>query len=475
MDQPLAYVHVNKDRFLAELAELIAIPSVSTDPDRRDDMRRCAEWLVAHLRSLGMDGSRVISTGGHPIVYSEWCRAQDAPILLLYGHYDVQPPDPLEQWTSPPFQASVRDGNLYGRGAMDDKGQLFTHFKAIEAYLRTAGRLPVNLKIVLEGEEESGGDSVSVFLADHKHLLEADLAVISDSAFFAEDVPSLCYGLRGNVYFQVDVQGPGRDLHSGLFGGSLHNPIQALSEILAQLHDREGRVAMDGFYDDVLPLASEEREAFSRLPWKDDDYRRGLGLAELYGEAGFSTLERLWARPTLECCGIIGGYTGEGVKSVIPSHASAKVSMRLVPNQSPAKIASLFEHHMHSIAPRTVRVTLRCLTRAEPSIVPLDSPGVRAAVAALREGFHKEPLFQRDGGSIPIVASLKHTRGVDTVLLGFGLPEGNEHAPDEFLSLSNFFGGIGTVLHFYQELHSSFLEYRHRWVRSISGMSAQKG
>jgi acetylornithine deacetylase/succinyl-diaminopimelate desuccinylase-like protein len=456
MQQVLAHIEQSKSATLAQLRELIAIPSVSTEAARIGDVRRCAEWLAAHLRSIGMGEAQVISTARHPIVYSEWCGAPGAPTLLVYGHYDVQPPEPLELWMSPPFQATVRDGNLYARGSTDDKGQLFIHFKAIEAYLQTVGRLPLNLKIILEGEEEIGSESLPIFLTEHRELLKADLAVISDTAFFAKDVPSLCYGLRGIVYMQIDLQGPNRDLHSGSYGGSVHNPIQALAEIVAQLHDRDGRVTVGGFSDDVRSLAPQERQAFRRLPWRDEDYRRDLGVEELHGEKGFTTLERLWARPTLECNGIVGGFTAEGVKSVIPSRASAKISMRLVPDQSPDKIASLFEQHIRTIAPRTVQVNVRCLTWGEPSITPLDSPGVRAALAALRKGFSKEPLFQRDGGSIPVVAELKQILGIDTVLLGFGLPDENAHAPDEFLSLDNFFGGIRTVAHFYQELSSSF-------------------
>jgi acetylornithine deacetylase/succinyl-diaminopimelate desuccinylase-like protein len=380
MQEVLAYIEQNKTGYVAQLAEVIGIPSISTDAARRNDMQRCAEWLAAHLRSIGMRRTQVTSTAGNPIVYSEWCGAKSAPTILLYAHYDVQPPDPLELWTSPPFQLTIRDGKLYARGSTDDKGQPFIHLKAIEAHLQTVGRLPVNMKIVVEGEEETGGQSLPTFLAGHKDLLKSDLAVISDTAFFANEVPSICCGLRGNVYFQLDLQGANRDLHSGLFGGSVHNPIQALSEIIAQLHDGNGRVTVRGFYDDVRPITREEREAFRRLPWADANYKRDLGVDELYGETGFSTLERLWARPTLDCCGIVGGYTGEGIKSVIPALASAKVSMRLVPDQSPAKIATLFNQHIRRIAPATVRLNLRCLAMAEPSIIPMDSPGMRAAV-----------------------------------------------------------------------------------------------
>ena len=454
MDNLLSYIESSRDRYLRELSEFLAIPSVSTQKEMAHEVSRCAEWVSGQMRSIGLNNVQVFPTEGHPIVYGDWLKAPGKPTVLVYGHYDVQPPEPLELWTSPPFEASVRDGKLYARGAADDKGQVFIHFKSIEAYLRDGGTLPLNLKLIVEGEEEIGSEHLAAFVASHKELLSADLVLISDSSMFAEGVPSICYGLRGLAYMQVDFVGPGKDLHSGSFGGTIHNPIQALAEIIAQLHDKNGRVAIPGFYNNVLPVTARERAAYRKLPFTDRKYARELGVKQLYGEKGFSTLERVWARPTLECNGIWGGFTGEGAKTVLPSKASAKISMRLVPNQTAAKAARLFTQHIKRIAPKTVSVTVRNLHGGEPAITPIDSPGVKAAVAALEKGFGKKPLYQREGGSIPIVVQFKHLLGIDTVLLGFGLPDENAHAPNEFLHLDNFFGGIRTSAHFFNELPS---------------------
>jgi acetylornithine deacetylase/succinyl-diaminopimelate desuccinylase-like protein len=370
----------------------------------------------------------------------------------LYGHYDVQPAEPLELWTSPPFKATIREGNLYARGSADDKGQVFIHLKSIEAYLKNTGLLPVNLKLLIEGEEEIGSQHLEQFVREQKELLSADIVLVSDSSMFAKGVPSICYGLRGISYMQIDVVGPNRDLHSGSFGGSIHNPIQALAEIIAGLHDRNGVVTIPGFYKDVRPLSARERRAFRGLPWSDRAYAKSLGVKSLYGEKRFTTLERVWARPTLECNGIWGGFTGQGAKTVLPSRASAKVSMRLVPDQQSTTVARLFERHIKKIAPKTVQVSVKAIHGGEAAITPIDSPGVQAAVAALEKGFGKKPVYQREGGSIPIVVQFKRLLGLDTVLLGFGLPDENAHAPDEFLNLENFFKGMKTSLHFFQEL-----------------------
>jgi len=452
MSEVVRYVEENRQRFLAELKELIAIPSISTDPGHKADVQRCAEWLRAHLEGLGMEQTEVFPTAGHPAVYGEWLNAPGRPTLLLYGHYDVQPADPVARWTSPPFEATVRDGRVYGRGTADDKGQFFIHLKAAEACLQTTGRLPVNLKLILEGEEEIGGPHLPGVLAEHRERLRADLAVISDTPFFAPGVPSVCYGMRGITQLEIEVEGPNRDLHSGSYGGAVHNPIQALAEIIAALHDSEGRVAMPGFYDEVAPLTAQEREAFAQLPWDDEEYARSLGVKKLYGEPGYSTLERVWARPTLDCHGIWGGFTDEGVKTVLPSKAGVKVSMRLVPNQSPEEIARLVEDFVKTRTPETVRSRVRLQGTAEPALTPLDSAGVQAAAVALEKGFGRRPVFQREGGSIPVLTYFKKALGLDTVLLGFGLPDENAHAPDEFIDLGNFFTGIEVVAHFYQEL-----------------------
>jgi acetylornithine deacetylase/succinyl-diaminopimelate desuccinylase-like protein len=452
METILSYIEQNKDRYIAELTELLAIPSVSTKSENGPDIRRCAQWVADHMTSIGLEHVSVISTAGHPVVYGDWLHAPGKPTVLLYGHYDVQPPEPVELWTSPPFQATIRGENLYARGSADDKGQVFIHLKSIEAYLKNGGTLPVNLRLLIEGEEEIGSENLATFVRDNKKMLDADLVLISDSSMFAKGVPSICYSLRGLSYMQVDLVGPNRDLHSGSFGGSVHNPIQALSEIIAKLHDKNGRVAIPGFYKDVRALSKKERKSFQKLPWNDKKYAKDLGVQKLYGEKGFTTLERLWARPTLECNGIWGGFTGDGAKTVLPSRASAKISMRLVPDQRSEKIARLFEKQIKKLVPKTVSVTVRNLHGGEAAITPIDSPGVQAAVEALHKGFGKKPLYQREGGSIPIVVQFKELLGLDTVLLGFGLPDENAHAPDEFINLENFFGGIRTSAHFFSTL-----------------------
>lgn len=452
MQSLLAYVGANNDRYIGELKEFLAIPSVSTNPENVPDIRRCAEWLSAQMTRIGLQNVQIFPTPGHPVVYADWLGAPGKPTVLLYGHYDVQPPEPLELWTSPPFAATIRDGKLFARGSADDKGQVLIHLKSIEAFLRDGGALPVNIKLLIEGEEEIGSEHLEPFVREHKEMLKADLVLISDSSMFAKGVPSICYGLRGLAYMQVDLVGPNKDLHSGSFGGTVHNPVQALAEIIARLHDKDGKITIPGFYKGVLPLSKKERAAYKKLPWSDKKYAKELGVAALYGEKGFTTLERVWARPTVECNGIWGGFTGEGAKTVLPSKASAKISMRLVPNQTSARAAKLFEKYIKKIAPKTVKVTVRNLHGGEPAITPIDSPGVRAAVAALEKGFGKKPLYQREGGSIPIVVQFKQLLGLDTVLLGFGLPDENAHAPDEFINLENFFGGIRTSAHFFNEL-----------------------
>lgn len=452
MESILSYIETNKDRYLKELTEFLQIPSISTDKEHASDVKRCAEWVADHMRRVGMQKVQVFPTARHPIVYSEWLGAPGKPTVLFYGHYDVQPADPLNLWTSPPFEPTIRGENLYARGSADDKGQVFIHFKGIEAYMENGGNLPCNLKMIVEGEEEVGSANLERFVKDHKDLLEADLVLISDSSMFAKGVPSICYGLRGLAYLDVTVSGPNRDLHSGSFGGSIHNPIQALSEMIASLHDKKGRVTIAGFYDDVLPLTAKERRAFRKLPWNDKKYAKDLGVKHLHGEKGFSTLERIWARPTLECNGVWGGFIGEGAKTVLPAEAHAKISMRLVPDQDPGRVELLFTKHIKKIAPKTVQVSVNALHGGKPAITPIDSPGVQAAVTALEKAFGKKPLYQREGGSIPIVVQFKEILGIDTVLLGFGLPDENAHAPDEHINLDNFFGGIRTSVHFFHEL-----------------------
>lgn len=452
MEDLLSFVDANRDRYLSELKEFLAIPSVSSQSDHNGDIQVCAQWIADHMKTIGMQNIRIMPTGGHPVVYSEWLGAKGAPTVLFYGHYDVQPVDPVNLWTSPPFELTLRDGNLYGRGTADDKGQVFIHFKGLEAIMKHRGALPVNIKMLIEGEEEIGSENLESFVKKNKDLLKADLVLISDSSMFETGVPSICYALRGLHYLEVEVNGPNRDLHSGSFGGSVHNPIQALAEMIASLHDKNGKITIPGFYDDVRPLSKAERDAFKKLPFSEKKYAKDLGVKELYGEKGYSSLERVWARPTLECNGIWGGYIGEGAKTVLPSKAFAKISCRLVPDQTSKQIATLVEKHLKKIAPKSITVTVRNLHGGEAAITPIDSPGVKAAVSALEKGFGKKPLYQREGGSIPIVVQFKQLLGLDTVLLGFGAPDENAHAPDEHINTGHFFGGIRTSVHFFHEL-----------------------
>ncbi len=451
MDQLVRYVNENQERFLSELRDFLAIPSVSSQPDRKSELWQAAEWLAHQLRAIGIPNVEILETDGNPIVFGELFPSSNAPTILIYGHYDVQPEDPINEWDSPPFEATIKDGRLYARGATDDKGQLFIHLKALESYLKNGIFPPVNIKLIFEGEEEIGSEHLPLFLSQHKDLLACDVVLISDSSMFAKGIPSVTYGLRGLCYAEVEVTGPNSDLHSGSYGGALHNPIQALAEIIASLHDAQGRVTIKGFYDSVLPLTKNEREAFALLPWSDNAYAKKLGVRQLYGEKGYTTLERLWARPTLECNGIIGGYTGQGAKTVLPARALAKISMRLVPNQKSDVIAKLFRKHIQSIAPKTVKVNVRILSAGEPALTPISSSGVQTAVAALEKAFGKKPLYQREGGSIPIVVDFKKILGADSVLLGFGLPDENAHAPNEFLDLDNFFKGIVTCIYYYKD------------------------
>ncbi|MBI3968066.1 MAG: dipeptidase [Chloroflexi bacterium] len=452
MSDPRTYLESNRKRFLEELFELLRIPSVSADSTKADEVRRCAEMVAQLLDSAGLERVEVLPTPGHPVVYGEWLSAPGQPTVLIYGHYDVQPADPVELWTSPPFEPTIRDGDLYARGSMDDKGQLLIHVKAVEAHLRTNGRLPVNVKFLIEGEEEVGSAHLDEFIAANRDLLKADVAVISDTAMFKAGVPSLCYGLRGLTYLQVEVVGPKSDLHSGSFGGSVLNPIQALCELIAGLKDQAGRITVSGFYDQVRPLTEEERAEFGRLPFDEAEFRSETGVPALYGEAGFTTLERLWARPTLELNGIWGGYTGEGAKTVLPAKAAAKISCRLVPDQDPQQITELLRRHLEASCPPGVTLSIAPLHGGKPSLTPIDHPAVRAAARAVERGFGKRAVFQREGGSIPVVATLDELLGLPTVLMGIGLPNGNAHAPDERLHLDNFYGGLLSAAYLLEEL-----------------------
>jgi acetylornithine deacetylase/succinyl-diaminopimelate desuccinylase-like protein len=454
MDKVVDHINVNRDRYLEELKDYLSIPSISALPEHAADVRRCADWTADQMRRIGLQSVRLEETPGHPVVYGEWLGAEGAPTILFYGHYDVQPVDPLNLWTSPPFEATVRDGEIYARGSADDKGQVFMHFKAVEAHMKENGRLPVNMKFLIEGEEEVGSANLDKYVDANKSALKADVVVISDSPMFDRGIPSICYGLRGLAYFQIDLRGTKSDLHSGSFGGAVANPAMVLAQVLAQMKDRGGRIKIPGFYDDVVPLRPEEREEFAKLPFSDKKFRQDLGAPKLFGETGYSTLERIWARPTFEVNGLLSGFTGEGAKTVLPAIAMAKVSMRLVPNQDPKKIGDLFEAYVKKITPKTVDLKLTRMHGGKPWMTAFDNPFVQAAGRAIEKGFGQRPVFNREGGSIPVVATFQEELGLPCVLFGVGLPDENAHAPDEKLDLGNFHNGIIASAFLYGEIGS---------------------
>ncbi len=447
------FINSNNERYLKELKHFLSYPSISTNSENKKDVLECAEYLKQHMKTIGMQNAKVCPTKGHPVVYSEWMNAgKDKPTVLIYGHYDVQPVDPIDLWTSPPFEADIRGENIFARGSADDKGQVFIHLKAIEAHLTQNRLLPVNIKLLIEGEEEIGSMNLGDFIKDNVELLKCDVIVVSDTCMFSKDLPALGYALRGICYMQVDVTGPNRDLHSGQYGGSVCNPINALAEMITKMKDENGKILIDGFYDDVTPLSKEEKDNFAKFPFNDKEYANSLEVDALAGEKGYSTLERIWSRPTLDCNGIWGGFTGEGTKTVLPSKASAKISMRLVPNQDPDKIEKLFINFVKKIAPKGIKTNVYGLHHGKPWISPIDSKWNKAAIKALKAGFGKEPVFMREGGSIPIVFTLEEYLKAPTVLLGFGLPDENAHSPDEHLNLNNFQNGILTSADFYEEI-----------------------
>ena len=452
MDKVVDFINIQRDRYIEELKQYLAIPSVSALPAHQGDVRTCAEWTAEQMRQIGLQNVKVIETPGNPIVYADWLGAPGAPTILFYGHYDVQPVDPLELWESPPFDATVREGEIYARGAADDKGQVFMHFKAVEAHMKLNGRLPLNMKFFIEGEEEVGSLHLDEFVRDNKQMLAADVVVISDSAMFQREVPSICYGLRGLVYYQIDLRGTKSDLHSGVFGGAVANPAFVLAQVLSQMKDKSGCVKITGFYDDVRELTPAEREEWKKLPFDEKQYRKSLGAPRLTGEAGYTALERVWGRPTFEVNGLLSGFTGEGPKTVIPALAMAKVSLRLVPDQHPDKIAKLFEEYVEKVTPGTVELKVTRMHGGKPWMAEFDSPYIRAAGRAIEKGFGKTPVFTREGGSIPVVATFQEELGIPSVLFGVGLPDENAHAPNEKLDLGNFHGGIIASAYLYQEI-----------------------
>jgi acetylornithine deacetylase/succinyl-diaminopimelate desuccinylase-like protein len=443
----------NEAGYLEELKEYLRIPSVSTDPEYKADVLRCSEFLLGKLEAAGLEAA-VIETDGNPMIYAEWTKAAGKPTVLFYGHYDVQPADPIEEWRNPPFEPTEEGDLLVCRGATDDKGQSFTHLKAVEALLETRGELPVNVKFLVEGEEEIGGHGIEKFvIEDAGNRLTCDAVFVSDTSLFAPGQPSLLYGLKGLAYMELKVTGPNRDLHSGTFGGAVANPGNALTQIIAQLQDpKTGKILIPGFYDDVLPLESWEREEFAKLPFDEAAYIADLGVSELFGEQGYSTLERAWGRPTCDVNGIYGGYHGEGAKTVIPAWAGAKVSMRLVPNQDPAKIARLFSDYVQAIAPTGVEVEVSDLHGAEPVLVDIQGPIADAAMVAQEEVWGARPVRVREGGSIPIVATFSKVLNVPVLLIGHGLPDDRLHAPNEKFNISHFYKGIRTIVRLLDEV-----------------------
>ncbi len=451
MEKAVDYIRQNFTGYVEEMKEYLRIPSISALPENKADVDKCADFLVAKLKSAGLKNAEKIPTEGHPLVYAEWMEAKGKPTILIYGHYDVQPVDPLDQWTNPPFDPVVKDNVIYARGTSDDKGQNFIHIKSVEALLKTYGTLPVNVKFILEGEEEVGSENLTKFLSKNKKMLECNAVLISDTSLYDEGIPTITYGLRGLLYTEIEITGPNRDLHSGSMGGAFANPIIELANLIAKLKDKKGKITIPNFYQDVIPLTRKERANFDRLKFNDKKFAKEYGVKELKGEDGFSTLERLWCRPTLDCNGIKGGFLGEGAKTVIPSKASAKISMRLVPNQKPGLIAKDFKQYIQSLIPNTVKAEVKVYHSALPVVVELDSPVIKAAEKALARSFKRETVFTREGGSIPIVVDFMRYLNVPALLMGFGLDSDNIHSPDEHWDLKNFEMGLVSSIFFLEE------------------------
>lgn len=454
MENTQNYIQENKQKFLNELFDLIKIPSISADPQYKEDVLKAARWMESNFAGLEMDRIEVVPTDGHPIVYAEKIINHNAPTVLVYGHYDVQPPDPLDLWETPPFEPTIRkteihpNGAVFARGACDDKGQMFMHLKAFEAMVKT-NSLTCNVKFMIEGEEEVGSVALEKFISERKEELKADICLVSDTGMFAKDVPSITTGLRGLSYLEVHVKGPGRDLHSGLYGGAVVNPINALCEMIASLKDDDNKITVKGFYDDIIEVSEQERKEMAKAPFDEQEYKDAIDIPDTDGEAGYTTLERTSIRPTLDVNGIWGGYIGEGAKTVIASEAHAKISMRLVPGQDHHKITKLFKSHFESLAPKGVTVEVVPHHGAFPAVTPIDSKAYQAASKAMEKTFGKKPIPMRSGGSIPIIALFEEVLDVKTILLGFGLDTDAIHSPNEHYGLDNFYKGIETIPYFY--------------------------
>jgi len=450
--EPLAYMHKNQDRYLAELKELIKIPSISTNPENKQDIENTAHWIADQLNALGMENVKIYTTAGHPVVFGEYLNAgSDKPTILIYGHYDVQPPEPLELWETPPFEPTQRGENLYGRGASDMKGQVIASLKSVEAYTQT-GELPINIKFIIEGEEEIGSPSLGDFIAEHKELLACDFALNPDAGMLGAEYPTITYGLRGLAYFEINIQGPQHDLHSGEFGGAVKNPAQALCELIAKMHDIDGRITLPDFYNSVIPVSEKERAELARIPQNDEFFLDVTGAPALFGEKGYSSLERVSIRPTLEVNGMISGFTGKGSKTVLPAKAMAKISMRLVPNQDPEEVHQQLITFFEQNAPPTITWEITQLAGGRASITDRNIPGVKALDKALKIVWGKPAYYQRMGGSIPVVAQMKDILNIESVMSGFGLPDDNIHAPNEKLHLPTWYKGIEAFIYYFDLL-----------------------
>jgi len=450
----VAYAQKNQERFLSELKDLLRIPSVSTLPEHKEDVRRAAQFVADEMKRIGLEHVEIIPTQGHPLVYADWLHAAGKPTVLFYGHYDVQPPDPLDEWKSPPFEPTERNQNIYARGAVDDKGQMYMHLKAIESLMKTGGNhLPVNVRMIIEGEEEVGGESISRFVREHPARLKADVALISDTELFAPDLPTLCVGLRGLVYTELEAVGAMTDLHSGIYGGAAPNPMEALARIISKLKDDKGKVLIPGFYQDVGKPTPAELKAWKSLPFNEEVYRKTeVGSSVLTGEKGYSVLERTWARPTLEVHGMPGGFIGAGGKTVIPARAAAKISMRLVPDQRPDRIFKQYSTFVNKLVPKGNHLKIKQFSVADPIVIKTNNPFVKASTEAMKEVFHKETVYIRSGGSIPIVADFEKHLKIPSVMMGFGLPDDNLHAPNEKFHIPNFYRGIESIILFLQRV-----------------------
>ena len=450
----VSFARQNQPRFLSELKDLLRIPSVSTLPEHKSDVRRAAEFVAAEMKRIGLEHVEVISTQGHPLVYGDWLHATGKQTVLCYGHYDVQPAEPLDEWKSPPFEPTERNQNLYARGAVDDKGQMYMHLKALESLMKAgSGKLPVNVRLIIEGEEEVGGESIAKFVREHPERLKSDVALVSDTEMFAPGLPTLCVGLRGMVYTELQAQGAMTDLHSGMYGGAAPNPLIALAQIIAKLKDANGRILIPGFYDRVEEPSKDELAAWKRLPFDEEHYRKTeVGSNMLTGEKDYSVLYRTWARPTLEVHGMPGGFVGAGAKTVIPARASAKISMRLVSDQRPDEIFKLYSDFVRSITPAGIQLSIKQWSLADPIVIRTDNHFVRASAAAMHEVFGKDTVFIRSGGSIPIVADFEKVLKIPSVMMGFGLPDDNLHAPNEKFHIPNFYAGIESIILWLQKL-----------------------